>query len=333
MVKVLFIGGTGNISTSCTRAAIESGIEVVHLNRGTAEHGTLPGKVTTLRCDVKNREEMQRILADHTFDVVVNWIAFTTEDIERDLALFSGRTGQYVFISSASVYHKPPRHYVITESTPAFNPYWGYSQRKIACEERLWRAYADDGFPMTIVRPSHTYSDGWMPTPWGGPDFTVPQRMIDGKRIIVHGDGQSLWTLTHTEDFAKGFTGLLGNPDALGETFHITSEEAITWDQVHRAIGAALGVEPKIVHIPSEVINRADPALGAGFLGDKAYSVVFDNSKIRRFVPGFVCTIPFHEGMRRSAALLAAHPERRVVDDKINQTIDSILAKWDSAGF
>lgn len=329
-MKVLFIGGTGNISTSCTRAAIEKGIEVVHLNRGTSADSELSSKVTTLRCDVKNREEMRRVIGNLSFDVVVDWIAFQPEDIERDLALFAGRTAQYIFISSASVYHKPPRHYLITESTPAYNPYWEYSQKKIACEDRLWRAYSSEGFPMTIVRPSHTYSDGWMPTLWGGRDFTVPQRMVDGKRIIVHGDGQSLWTLTHTEDFAKGFTGLLGNPDALGETFHITSEESITWDQVHRAIGAALGVEPKIVHIPSEVINRADAAVGAGLLGDKAYSVVFDNSKIRRFVPGFVCSIPFYEGMRRSAALLAAHPEKRIVDEKIDRTIDALLAKWDT---
>lgn len=331
MVKILFIGGTGNISTSCTRAALAKGIEVVHLNRGQAE-SEFGDEVRTIQCDITDRPAVQKAIGNEVFDSVVNWIAFTPQDIEEDLRLFDGRTGQYIFISSASIYHKPPRHYIITESTPVFNPFWEYSQKKIACEERVRREYAESGFPMTIVRPSHTYSDGWMPTPWGGRDFTVPQRMLDGKRIIVQGDGQSLWTLTHTEDFAVGFTGLLGNPDAIGETFQITSDEAITWDQVHRIIGAALGVEPKMVHIPSEVINRFDPETGAGLLGDKAYSVVFDNTKIKRFVPGYHCRIPFHEGMRRSAAFLKDHPERRYVEPAIDATIDKILASWDSLG-
>lgn len=328
-MRILFIGGTGNISTSCTREALSRGIEVYHLNRGKTK-SELGGRVTTLSCDIKNRTEVKRAIGDLTFDVVVNWIAFSPEDIEEDISLFTGRTAQYIFISSASVYHKPPRHYIITESTPAYNPFWEYSQKKIACEKRLWRAYSEEGFPMTVVRPSHTYSDGWMPNIWGGRDFTISQRMLDGKRVIVHGDGQSLWTLTHTDDFAVGFAGLLGNPNAIGETFQITSDEAITWDQVHQIVGAALGVEPKIVHIPSEVINRFDSSVGAGLLGDKAYSVVFDNTKIKRFVPGFVCRIPFHEGMRRSVAYLDAHPERRIVEPAVNSLIDRILAAWDA---
>jgi nucleoside-diphosphate-sugar epimerase len=302
---------------------------VSHLNRGT--HARVFGdEVETFSADVKKPEEVRKAIGGRDFDVVVDWIAFTPEDIERDIAMFSGHTRQYVFISSASVYHKPPRHYVITESTPTFNPFWEYSQKKIACEERLRRAYSEQGFPMTIVRPSHTYSTGWMPTPWGSNDFTVPQRMLDGKKVIVHGDGQSLWTLTHTDDFAIAFAGLLGNPDVVGETFQITSEEAITWDQVHRIIGAALGVEPKIVHIPSELIAKFAPEVGPGLIGDKAYSVVFDNSKIKRFVPGFVCKIPFHEGMRRSAQWWREHPKEARIDPAVGATIDRILTKWET---
>lgn len=330
-MKVLFIGGTGNISTSCTREAVSHGIELYHLNRG-KKSTEFEGEVTTLRADIKNREEVRRTLGDLEFDVVVNWLAFRPEDVEADIELFTGRTGQYIFISSASVYHKPPRHYMITESTPAYNPYWGYSQRKIACEEVLKRAYAEKGFPMTIVRPSHTYGEGWMPTVWSSGDFTVPQRMLDGKRIIIHGDGQSLWTLTHSDDFAVGFTGLLGNPETLGETFHITTDEALTWDQIHRIIGAAIGVEPKIVHVPSETINAFSPEIGEGLLGDKAYSVVFDNTKIKRFVPGFRCTISFNDGMRRAAAWRMARPDRRPVDAKLDALIDTILEKWDAFG-
>jgi len=328
-VKVLFIGGTGNISTSCTREALSRGIEMSHLNRG-MRNRVFGDEVETLQADINKTEEVRGAIKGRDFDVVVDWIAYTPQDIERDISLFSGHTRQYVFISSASVYHKPPRHYIITESSPTYNPFWVYSQKKIASEERLRRAYSEQDFPMTIVRPSHTYSTGWMPNTWGSNDYTVPQRMLDGKNVIVHGDGQSLWTLTHTDDFAIALVGLLGNPDAIGETFQITSDEAITWDQVHRIIGAALGVEPKIVHIPSELLAKMAPEIGPGLIGDKAYSVVFDNSKIKRFVPGFVCKIPFHEGMRRSAQWWRAHPKEAKIDPAIGATIDRILAKWET---
>ncbi len=327
-MRVLFIGGTGNISTSCTREALAKGHEVYHLNRGTRK-SQFEGTVTTLRADIRKPDEVRGALGSLHFDVVVNWIAFTPEHIDQDIAVFAGRTAQYIFISSASVYHKPPRHYIITESTPAYNPYWEYSQKKIACEERLRDAYRDSGFPMTIVRPSHTYSTGWLPTTWGGgKDYTVPKRMLDGKEVVVHGDGQSLWTLTHTDDFAVGFIGLVGNPDAVGETFQITSDESLTWDQIHRIIGAALGVEPKIVHVPSEVINQFDPEVGAGLIGDKAYSVVFDNTKIKRFVPGFQCRIPFHEGVRLSIEWWHEHEDEVEFLPEVDSLIERILAGW-----
>lgn len=325
-MKVLFIGGTGNISTSCTRRAIEKGIEVYHFNRGKRSTSAQAG-ITTIHGDVKNRAEMKRLLGGIHFDVVVNWIAFTPEEIEADLELFRGRVGQYLFISSASIYHKPPTHWVITESTPTYNPFWPYSQNKIACERRLMRAYEEEHFPMVVIRPSHTYSDGWLPNVFGQ-DYTVAKRMIEGKPIVVHGDGQSLWTLTHSDDFAVAFVGLLGNPRATGDTFQITSEEALTWDQIHQAIGAAFGVIPSIVHIPSEIIAREVPELGPGLLGDKMYSVVFDNTKIKRFVPEYHASITVAEGMRRSAQWYERHPESKVADPRVEAQIDGLLARW-----
>ncbi|MEE8440090.1 MAG: SDR family oxidoreductase [Spirochaetia bacterium] len=330
-MKTLFIGGTGNISLPCTREATRRGIEVVHFNRGRtlpagrADVELLEG-VQTIRGDIRNAHEARSLLADHRFDCVVDWIAFTPEDIRRDVELFRDRTNQFIFISSASVYHKPPNHYVITESTPAFNPYWEYSRNKIACEMLLRQEYATDGFPSTIVRPSHTYSDGWFPTTFSSKDFTVPQRMVDGKSIVVHGDGQSLWTLTHSDDFAKGLAGLLGNPAAIGESFHITSDEALSWDQIHRTIGRALGVEPRIVHVPSDLIARLSPQIGPSLMGDKQYSLVFDNTKIKRIVPGYTATIPFYEGMCRSVEWIDTHPERKVVDAELDRLIDDIAS-------
>ncbi len=323
-MRVLFIGGTGNISTDCTLEAIREGIEVVHLNRGNSV-GSTPDEVQTLIGDVRNHEEVEHLIKDQHFDVVVDWIAFTPEHIEADLRLFRDRTQQFVFISSASVYHKPVRHHVITESTPAFNPFWTYSQNKIACERILTREYEEQGFPMTIVRPSHTYQTGWFPTTIGH-DFTYPQRMLEGKPIVVHGDGSSLWTITHTKDFAVGFVGLLGHPAAIGETFHITGDESPTWDEIHRTIGLAFGVEPTIVHVPSEVLARFDANLGPGLVGDKAHSVTFDNSKVKRLVPRFAQRISFHEGMRRGAELIAHHPNLKRTSPHINELVNAVLA-------
>lgn len=325
-MKVLFVGGTGNISTSCTKEALERGIEVHHLNRGNAP-SPFGGKVVHHRADIKDRKSVAQALRGERFDTVVNWIAFTRADVEADIESFRDLTSQYIFISSASVYHKPPRHYIITESTPAYNPIWGYSQRKIECEERLREAYTRDSFPVTVVRPSHTYSDGWFPSTFGK-GFTIPQRMLDGKEIVVHGDGTSLWTLTHADDFARGFVGLLGNPETIGETFHITGDEAITWDQVHYEMAAALGVEAKIVHIPSDFIYRCFPESGVGLVGDRAFSLVFDNTKIKRFVPGFQCRIPFYEGMRRSVAWWQAHPELPRIEPQVEKETETMLKRW-----
>ncbi|MFW5777098.1 MAG: SDR family oxidoreductase [Spirochaetota bacterium] len=330
-MKVLFIGGTGNISTSCTHDALARGIELYHLNRGSSK-GRVPHEVQTIIGDIRNPAEIRRLVEGMHFDAIVDWIAFTTDHIQADLELFRDKTDQFVFISSASVYHKPVRHHVITESTPAHNPYWRYSQNKIACENLLWKEYAENGFPMTIVRPSHTYSTGWFPTTFGQ-DYTYPRRMLDGKPIVSHGDGSSLWTITHTDDFAKGFNGLLGNPLAIGETFHITGDEALSWDEIHRAMAAALGVEAKIVHVPSDVIASYDESVGAGLLGDKQYSVVFDNSKIKRYVPGYQATIPFWEGMRRSVAYAEANPElKKQVDPKTDELVDRLVEAMGRVG-
>ncbi len=329
-MRILFIGGTGNISTACTRRALEHGLEVFHLNRGSRPEKVPPG-VVTLRADMRNRVDTGRALAGLRFDVVVNWLGFTPDQVEADIALFRGRTAQYVFISSASVYRKPLPHPVITESTPVGNPYWEYARNKIACEQVLERAWEADGFPYTVVRPSHTYDDGWIPTCFGSRDYTIARRMLEGKAIIVHGDGQSLWTLTHASDFARGLVGLLGDPAALGQVFHITSDETLTWDAIHGAIGRALGVKPSIVHVPSEFIAAVCPARGASLLGDKTHSVIFDNAKIKRYVPGFRVEVPFVEGIRRSIAWFDDHPDAKTVDPQIDSECETVLAAWNRA--
>jgi nucleoside-diphosphate-sugar epimerase len=328
-MRALFVGGTGNISGAVSRLAVERGIDLVLLNRGVRE--TVPG-ARTICADYGDSQAVDAALGDETFDAVVTWIAFTPDQIERDVALFARRARQYVFISSASAYEKPPRSPFITESTPLRNPWWEYSRNKIACEDVLLRAYREQGFPMTIVRPSLTY-DTHLPIAIGGwAGTTLLDRLRSGRRIIVHGDGTSLWTVTHAEDFAKGFLGLLGHPQAIGEAFHITSDEVLTWNQIYGTIADAFGTPAEIVHIPSDFIHRIDPAIGAGLLGDKAHSVLFDNSKIKRLVPGFVATIPFHEGIRRTLAWFAADPARQVVSPVVHAAMDRILAAWDGSG-
>lgn len=327
-MKVLFIGGTGNISTSVSRMAIERGIELTWLNRG-QHKGQAFGEgikgVEVITADIHQPGEAEAALRGRTFDSVVDWIAFTENDIERDLALLRGKTGQFVFISSASAYQKPPTHPVISESTPLYNPWWQYSRNKIACEERLNRAYREENFPITIVRPSLTY-DTHFPIAIGGWGcYTLADRLLKGKPIIVHGDGSSLWTVTHSEDFSRGFLGLLANPQAIGHAFHITSDEILTWNQIYGIIAEALGVEAQMVHMPSEFIYRINPGLGAGLLGDKAWSVIFDNSKIKRFVPGFQAVIPFWEGIRRTLAGFDAEPARKRVDAAVNREMDELL--------
>jgi nucleoside-diphosphate-sugar epimerase len=323
-MKVLFIGGTGFISTAVSRMAAARGIDLYLLNRGQRK-ADLPG-VHTLTADVHQLEEARAALRGLQFDVVVDWIAYTPDDIERDLALFRGRTKQFIFISSASAYQKPPTFHIITESTPLYNPYWAYSQNKIACEMRLMQAYREEGFPITIVRPSLTY-DPVFPVAIGGWGcYTLADRLKKGRPIIVHGDGASLWVVTHAEDFARGFLGLLGNGQALGHAFHITSDEVLTWNQIYETIAEALGVQANIVHIASDFIARVAPELGRGLLGDKAWSAIFDNSKIKAFVPGYQAVIPFREGIRRTLAWFDADESRRRVDEAVNEEMDRILA-------
>jgi nucleoside-diphosphate-sugar epimerase len=322
-MKVLFIGGTGIISSACTQLALEQGFDLYLLNRGQSFREP-PEGAHVLHGDIRD-PSVSSVLNGRTFDVVVNWIAYTPKHIEADMALFGGRTGQYIFISSASAYHKPVRSLPITESTPLHNPYWSYSRDKAASEERLLKAYREEGFPMTIVRPSHTYDRTLLP--FRG-RYTIIDRMRRGLPVIVHGDGTSLWVLTHHRDFAKGFNGLLGHPAAIGEAFHITSDEALPWNEIYLMAGRAAGVEPKLVHIPSEVIAAFDADQGDGLLGDKAHSVIFDNSKIKRFVPGFQATIPFHQGIREIMAYYDADPTRRVIDKEMNALTDRIIAAF-----
>jgi nucleoside-diphosphate-sugar epimerase len=326
-MRVLFIGGTGFISTSVSRQAAAKGMELYLLNRGT--HPTQPG-CRQIIADFHNEAEVRKALQDLEFDVVVDWIAYTPADIERDLRLFQGKVKQFIFISSASAYQKPPTHYVITESTPLHNPYWQYSRDKIACENLLMQAYREMGFPVTIVRPSLTY-DMQFPIAIGGWGcYTLADRLLKGLPIIVHGDGSSLWVVTHAEDFANGFLGLVGNYQALGHAFHITSDEVLTWDQIYRSIAEALGVEAKLVHISSEFITKVLPGYEGGLLGDKTWSVVFDNSKIKTFVPGFQSIIPFREGIRRTLEWFAADEKRRRIDAQVNQEMDLILKAFHS---
>jgi nucleoside-diphosphate-sugar epimerase len=325
-MKVLFIGGSGNISTSVSRMAIARGIDLTLLNRGKTQVD-IPG-ARWLTADFHDLAETQEVLSNETFDVVVDWIAFTQQDIERDLALFAGKTGQFVFISSASAYQKPPSSVIIRESTPLHNPFWQYSRNKIACEERLMQAYREQGFPVTIVRPSHTY-DKFIPIAVGDWDkFTIVDRMRKGLPVIVHGDGTSLWTVTHAEDFAVGFLGLLGHPGALGQAFHITSDERLTWNDIYHAIGAAVGVEPKIVHIASDFIAKVAPDYLGTLIGDKIWSVIFDNSKIKATVPEYQAVIPFHQGIKRTIAQFEADPDRCKVDAADHAEIERILKAY-----
>jgi nucleoside-diphosphate-sugar epimerase len=326
-LKVLFIGGTGNISTSVSKLCIERGIDLYLLNRGT-RNIEIPG-ASIISGDI-NSKETSKALKDHNWDAVVNWIAFVENDIERDIHLFKGKTKQYIFISSASIYQKPSTHPLITESTPLSNPFWDYSRNKIACEERLNQVYRKDNFPITIVRPSLTY-DTVIPLPIGGwTEYTIIDRMKKGKKVIVHGDGTSLWTITHANDFAKGFIGLLGNRQTIGHAFHITSDEILTWDQIYKFVAEAAGTDANIIHISSDFICRYENSLTGSLIGDKAVSVIFDNTKIKRFVPDFVATIPFSEGIKRTLAWFEADPKRKIIKKETNDMIDRIINAYES---
>lgn len=319
MKKILFIGGTGIISSACTPAALAAGFEVTLLNRGQTSRPIPPG-VEILPANYHDLEEVKRQLAGKNFDCVVNWIAFTPDQVRRDIELFSERVEQYVFISSASAYQTPPQSLPVTEATPLENPFWEYSRNKIACENELTRVGDTHNFPYTIVRPSHTYDRTLMPFRGGA---TYLERMLKGKEVIVHGDGTSLWVLTHHQDFAKGFVGLLCEEKAKWNVYHITSDELLTWNQILMDLADAAGVDPKIVHIPSEVIQRYDPDWGASLLGDKSHSMIFDNSKIKELVPGFKAEIPFHQGAKEIVSWYLEDVER--LGSKVDPTFDAIL--------
>ena len=333
-MKVLFIGGTGLISSACSEQALERGIDLHILNRSQSAKYPLPEGAHLLVGDVHgDKMTLARLLAGHAFDAIVDWIAFTPEDVERDLRLFSGRTSQFVFISSASAYQKPPRHYLITEETPLENPFWEYSRNKILCEERLMQALREQAFPVTIVRPSLTYGPSQIPlcvNSWQHP-YTVIDRMKRSRQVIVPGDGTSLWVLTWNGDFAKGFLGLLGNPKAIGQAYHITSDEVLTWNQVYQEVGRALGLEARIVHVPSDLIAAYDPDAVGSLIGDKTNSAVFDNSKIKKLVPDFQCTVPWSEGVRRAIAWFEADPSRQSIDERLNNIWDKILSQYELA--
>lgn len=330
-MKFLFIGGTGNISTACSCLASQKGNEVLVLNRSQTSL-PLPESITVLQADINDENRVKELLAGHHFDAVVNFIAFTPADIARDVRLFRARTDQYVFISSASAYQKPLSHPVVTESTPLANPEWEYSRQKIACEDALMEAYREFQFPITIVRPSLTYQYV-IPVPIGGwKNYNVIDRIRKGQPIIVHGDGASLWTITHSEDFAKGLVGLLGHQQAIGHAFHITSDEILTWDQIYRAVGMAIGEEPKIVHIASDLIATFEPSRYGSLVGDKSVSVIFDNSKIKKFVPDFCATIPFKAGIKRTIDWFEADRRRQLIDRETEVWVERLLGAYRSIG-
>jgi nucleoside-diphosphate-sugar epimerase len=324
-LSVMFIGGTGIISSACSWLAVERGIDLFVLNRGRSTERPLPAAAMVLRGDARDPVSVRDALGGREFDAVVDWVAYTPGQVQADIVTFRGRTGQYVFISSASAYQTPPSRVPVVESTPLRNPFWRYSRDKIACEELLRAAYRDEGFPATIVRPSHTYDKTEVPLHGG---WTAVARMRQGKPVIVHGDGTSLWTLTHHADFAQGFVPLLGHPRTLGESFHITSGDVLTWDQITHALAAAAGVTPDIVHVPSEVIAAADPEWGAGLLGDKAHSMVFDNAKLRSVVPGYRAVIPFEQGAREIVAWHDEDPARQRIDARVDALSDKLAQVW-----
>lgn len=325
--RVLFIGGTGNISSACSRLALNENIELFHLNRGNSIEKI--NGVQTIIADIHDFDSVKSAIKPHNFDVVVNFVAFTAEDVLRDFEFFYNKTKQYIFISSASAYQKPLLYPIVTESTPLSNPYWEYSRNKIEAELKLNQLFRDFAFPITIVRPSLTY-ETVIPVPIGGwKEYTVIKRIQEGRPIIVHGDGTSLWTITHSSDFAKGLVGLFGHQQALGHSFHITSDEILTWNQIYQALGDAIGVEVKMAHVSSERICAIaeecgrEPMTGS-LIGDKAVSVVFDNSKIKSFVPDFKATVPFNAGIKNTIKWFEANPSRCFVNPDTEAFMDRL---------
>ena len=329
-MKALFIGGTGTISTAISALCVKRGWELYLMNRGNhQEH--VPDGAKTIVADINDLHDVQTKLDGMTFDVVADFIAYTTDQVERDIQLFSGKTEQYFFISSASAYQKPLSSPVITESTPLANPFWQYSRDKIACEERLMRAYREQGFPITIIRPSHTYGDSGVPVVLHGNRgcYSVLERIRLGKKVIVPGDGLSLWTLTHNTDFAVAFCGLMGNLHAIGETYQITGDEKLTWNQVYEAIGRVFNVKPMMTHIASETLARASANFSGELIGDKSNTVLFDNTKIKRAVPEYNATVRFDQGVRRTIDYIYSHPQLQIPDPEFDAWTDQMIAVYE----
>jgi nucleoside-diphosphate-sugar epimerase len=326
-LRVLYLGGTGVISTACVQQSLEARSDVYLLNRGTTSTRAVPPDAHVLIGDVRDRASVRKALGGREFDVVVNFLAFTPDHVRADVELFRDRIGQYVFISSASAYQTPPSRLPVVESMPLRNPVWQYSQDKIACEDLLVHEYRTKGFPATIVRPSHTYDHTLVPFDGG---WTAIERMRRGAEIVVHGDGTTPWTLTYHTDFARAFVGLLGEPRAVGDSFHITSDEAPTWNQIAAMMGDAAGVEPRIVHVPSDAVAAVDPGWGAGLLGDKTHAMIFDNTKVKRLVPGWAAIVPFWRGAREIVAWHDADSSRRTVDHEIDATMDRLVEAFGS---
>lgn len=333
-MKVLFIGGTGIISSACSELAVKRGIELHILNRGLSRKLFPPKKARIISADIRKEPgKVSECLKNENFDAVVDWVAFTESDIEQDIRLFTGKTKQFVFISSTTVYHKPAPHYLITEENPLGNPFSEYARNKIACERRLMREHVKNGFPVTIIRPSLTYGFSQIPLcagSWNYP-YTLINRMKKGKKIIVPGDGTSLWTVTWNADFAKGLIGLLGHKKAVGEAFHITSDEVLSWNRIFLEAGRAAGVEPELIHIPSDLLAAYIPRLTASLIGDKINSVVFDNSKIKKFVPGFKAEVKWAEGVRKAIRWHEKKPERCAVDKEADMMYDKIIREYRKA--
>ena len=332
-MNALLIGGTGTISMAITKLLIVKGWEVHLLNRG-SRRDEMPQGVHWIQADISDEEAAAQILQGHHFDCVCQFIGFRPEQVERDIRLFRGKTRQYLYISSASAYHKPVMDYRITEGTALANPYWEYSRNKIACEEVLMKAYREHGFPVTIIRPSHTYDNRSVPLGVHGSkgSFQVIKRMLEGKPVIIHGDGTSLWTMTHNSDFARGYVGLMGNPHAIGEAFQITNDESLTWNQIYETIAAVLGVELKACHVSSEFLAATGKYdLLGSLIGDKANSVVFDNSKLKRIVPDFVPQVRFEVGIRDTIANILACPELQREDKEFDEWCDKVIEAQQNA--
>jgi len=332
-MKVLFIGGTGTISTAISKKLLQEGHDLYLLNRGNRNRELSTG-AHSLVADVNDEAKVATMIEGMNFDVVCDFIGFVPSQLERDYRLFAGKTKQFMYISSASAYQKPIANYVINEGTPLANPYWEYSRNKIACEEFLMKMYRENGFPVTIVRPSHTYDERSIPLGVHGDkgSYSVVKRMLEGKPVIVHGDGTTLWTMTHNSDFAKGFVGLMGNTHAIGEVFQITSDESLTWNQIYQAVADALGVEYKPYYVSSKFLHEAGPYdFEGGLIGDKANTVVFDNSKLKRAVPDFQATVRFDRGVKMVVDYVLSHPEYQIEDPEFDAWCDKVIDALETA--